>query len=219
MENIPSETSLVIAGSWNAAILTPNWVLKHGLACTGEERVQIFFAAGTGLVFEFPKYTLDAFSYIVRPDALIVTPPETTQSRVETVEEATAKMLEALRHTPVTGVGHNFEFRDSNPKVEASTIFTGARQDLADQMPTGWESAATNIVASFKRADGNVIVNITRLLDAGTIVVKFNFHHATSTIDQAIEILHGSSGCSRMWENFVMARDLMRKLYGDSNVE
>jgi hypothetical protein len=219
MEHVPSETSLVIAGSWNAAILTPNWVLKHGLARTGEERVQIFFPAGTGLIFEFPKYTLDAFSYVVRPDVLIVTPPETTQSRVETIEEAAAKMLEALRHTPVTGVGHNFEFRDSDPEVNASAIFTGARQDLADQMPTGWESAATNIVASFKRTDSNVIVNITRLLDAGTMVVKFNFHHAITTIDQAIEILNGGGGYSRMWDNFVMARDLIQKLYGDSDVE
>ncbi len=30
MDLISSETSLVVAGAWNAAILTPEWVQKHG---------------------------------------------------------------------------------------------------------------------------------------------------------------------------------------------
>jgi hypothetical protein len=34
MELIPSETSLVIAGAWNVAILNPTWVQKHGLEKT-----------------------------------------------------------------------------------------------------------------------------------------------------------------------------------------
>jgi hypothetical protein len=40
MELIPSETTLVVAGAWNMAILTPAWVQKHGLLKT-DERVQV----------------------------------------------------------------------------------------------------------------------------------------------------------------------------------
>jgi hypothetical protein len=35
MNIAPEETSLVIAGAWNAAILTPAWVIKYGLLKDG----------------------------------------------------------------------------------------------------------------------------------------------------------------------------------------
>ena len=143
MELVPAETALVIAGAWNAAILTPEWVLKNGLDREGEERVRVFFPAGPGAIFDFPRYSLDRFSYVVRPDALVIAPAATVQEDVQLVEDATAKMLEALRHTPVTGVGHNFEFREGEIDPAHASVFTHAREDLSDKFPAGWEPAAT----------------------------------------------------------------------------
>jgi hypothetical protein len=218
MELTPGETALVVAGAWNAAILTPEWVLKHGLDREGEARVRVFIPAGAGAIFEFPRYSLDRFSYVVRPDALAIAPLHTAEEDIQLVEDATAKMLEALRHTPVTGVGHNFEFRENELKPQHASVFTRAREDLCDKFPAGWDPAAVNIHSSFKHQETNVIVNISRILDAGTISVKFNFHHPIATIDQALDILRGHNGYSRMWENFTMAQLLMQEIYGVQDV-
>ena len=217
IQNIPNETALVIAGAWNVAILTPEWVLRNGLERDGEdaERVQVFIPTGAGVVFEFPRYTFGDFSYVVRPDALIVAPPEMEQGNFERCEDAVARMLYVLRHTPVTGVGHNFEFRDNEP--ERVAVFTAARQDLADEMPNPWEPAAVNITSSFKSRDGTLILNITRVFDAGVLVVKFNFHHVVTSTDQALNILRGQADYSRMWDNYETATKLIQKLYGGRN--
>jgi hypothetical protein len=217
MQIVPAETSLVIAGAWNVAILTPDWVLKHGLQKKGEERVQVFFPAGPGLVFEFPRYALEDFSFVVRPDALILSPPGLESSKLEIVEDAAANMLDVLKHTPVTGVGHNFEFRDENSSPQHLGVFTAARQDIADSIPSGWSPAASTLASSFTNEGGKVIVTINRIFDANTVILKFNFHHPVSSVPQALQILRGQDGYARMSQNLEMARQLIKSLYGDTN--
>ena len=109
MKLIHEETSLVLAGAWNPAILTPPWVLQHGLnrALDGTNRYQAFLPTGLGLVFESPRYVLEDLTYTVRPDSLIITPNSETPEDLNSVEDVTARMLEQLSHTPMGGVGHN----------------------------------------------------------------------------------------------------------------
>jgi hypothetical protein len=96
----PGETSLVIAGAWNPAILAPAWVLQFGLNRPGSnEPVQIAVSAGTGVLVDFPRFTLPEFAYVVRPDTLIVTPPNVTPESIARMEDAAAAMLESLPHT------------------------------------------------------------------------------------------------------------------------
>lgn len=217
MQVVPTETSLVIAGAWNVAILTPDWVLKYGLQKKGEERVQIFFPAGPGTVFEFPRYALEDFSFVVRPEALILSPPELAPPKLKIVEDAAARMLDVLKHTPVTGVGHNFQFRDEKPLPQHLAVFTAARQDIADKIPDGWTSAASTLATSFMNATGNVVVNIQRAFDAGIVTIKFNFHYPVSSVDQALEILRGEKGHACMSENLEMANQLITTLYGEKD--
>jgi hypothetical protein len=119
-----------------------------------------------------------------------------------------------LRHTPVTGIGHNFQFYDANPSAQYLEIFNAARQDLADRIAEGWLPAASTLTSSFTNASGRVIVNISRSFDANTVTGKFNFHHPVSSVDQALEILRGEHGYVRMTENLEMARELMDSIYG-----
>ena len=161
----PGKTALVIAGAWDPAILVPNWVLQFGLNRAGSnEPVQMAVAAAAGGFLEFPRYTLPEFAYIVRPDTLILSPPVTRPDTIARTEEAAALMLESLPHTPVNGLGHNFEFRDANPAPAALDVFTRASQDLADEVPEGWNSVGTMIASSFRYADGGTIANIQRQL-------------------------------------------------------
>jgi hypothetical protein len=216
MNLVSTETSLVVAGAWNPAILTPPWVLKHGLGRQlGEgEQIQVFMPAGSGLVYEFPRYVLPELTYMVRPDTLVLSPSESTEGSFAILENAAAAMLETLSHTPVTGIGHNFEFRETEPEADQLAVFTISRQDVTDAMPAGWDAAATSLTSSFRKQDGSVIANITRRFDAGTVSAKFNFHHPLTTTEAALQVLRGENNFSRMASNFQVARQLVADLYG-----
>jgi hypothetical protein len=217
MKFFHEETSLVLAGAWNPAILTPAWVLQHGLdkALDGTNRYQAFMPAGFGLIFEAPRYVLDDLTFSVRPDALIIVPKSESAEALTLTEDVAARMLGQLMHTPVAGVGHNFEFREQNPQAEQLEIFTQARQDLADVMPDGWEPTTASVVAAFVNAAGNVVVNVQRAFDGREIVIKVNFHHAVSSAEQAISVLTGADAYQRMASNMDVAKVLLAKIYGD----
>lgn len=216
MELIPTETSLVVAGSWNAAILTPAWFSQHALGRpAGEQaRVQVFFPVVPGALLEFPRYSIEALSYIVRPDAFIVAPSNITPEALHISEAAVARVLQVLSHTPITGVGHNFEFRDQAPSPEEAVIFTTSRQDVADRMPAGWTPTSALITSSFKNETETVQINVQRYWDSGTISVKFNFHHAVSNAEQAIAVLEGAGHYQRITQNLDLAKRLIKSLYG-----
>lgn len=211
----PGETSLVVAGAWNPAILVPAWVLRYGLLRPdGNEPVQIALPAGQGLIFDFPRYTLPEFTYIVRPDTLIINPASQTAAGLAQAEDAAAAMLGNLPHTPINGVGHNFEFRDSDPDPHTLQVFTQAAQDVADQAPAGWTPISRLIASSFRIGTGNTIANIQRQFDGTNTIVKFNFHYPVVDGVEALEVLRGQNGHPRMQQSFEIARDLVSNLYG-----
>lgn len=217
MKLVSTETSLVIAGAWNPAILTPQWVLQHGLnkSLDGGNLIQAFLPATQGVIFEFPRYVLEDLSFSVRPDLFILSPVESTPERIVALEDAAARMLEQLKHTPITGIGHNFEFREANPMPGNLDLFTASRQDLINNMPDCWEPASASLAASFKNNTDTVIVNIQRQFEADVLIVKFNFHHPISSADDALVVLRGENDYKRMNQNLIFAKQLMTELYGE----
>jgi hypothetical protein len=190
--------------------------MRHGLKrpqAEGEQ-VQVFMPTAALGAFELPRYVLSEFTYLVRPDALVINPGGTDLESYARAEDAAAAMLDVLPHTPMNGIGHNFEFRDTSPDPEKLDVFTKATQDVSDVIPSEWNSAQTMILSSFRNDKGTVIVNVQRQFDAGTVTVKFNFHHAITSIDQALKILRGEQE-QRMADNFTMAKKLVSDLYGE----
>jgi hypothetical protein len=216
MELIPAETSLVVAGAWNPAILTPPWILRHAFHKPPQDQtpVQVFLPATAGLIFEVPRYALEGVAYSVRPDALVFAPNSSDDDSLKKVETASANIVDVLSHTPITGVGHNFEFRDMEPVPAHGAIFSQSRQDLADAMPEGWQATTAAVVSSFKNANETVHVNIQRQWDAAVVSVKLNFHHPVASVEQARAVLVGD-GYNRMADNLALAKQIIDSLYGD----
>jgi hypothetical protein len=151
----------------------------------------------------------------VRPDSLIIAPKSETPEDLNSVEDAAARMLEELKHTPIGGVGHNFEFRELNPQPGQLDVFTRSRQDIADEMPEGWEPATTAFNSSFTNTVKTVLINVQHILTGNVIVVKINFHHAVSSVEQAISVLRGEQGYSRMTQHLDFSNTLLTSLFGD----
>jgi hypothetical protein len=98
MDLIPAETSLVVAGAWNIAILNPAWVQKYGLNKT-EERVQVTIPAAAGGVLDFPRFTIGSLQYLIRPDFLQVIPEQSTKYSIDQTELFVSNILTELPHT------------------------------------------------------------------------------------------------------------------------
>lgn len=215
MKLLAQETSLVIAGSWNPAILTPEWVLIHGLNKTLDGTNKITAAIPVGYLFQFPRFELEDLSFIARTDALVFFPTATEEGRLAILETVAKCTLEKLCHTPITGIGHNFEFQDDTPNPDLLGHFSLAQQHIVDVMPDGFSVASNEIKTSIKHATEDVIINISSSFDGGRLGVKFNFHYPVDSTTKALEILNSDAEFKSLYKNYLIAKDLTSQLYGE----
>jgi hypothetical protein len=214
MQAILQEASLVIAGAWNPAILTPPWVLQHAMQqpSANAPMVQAMFPAGLNGAFDFPRFSMPGFAYTARNDSVIFLPETLSEDAMNIVEAVAERILTQLSHTPIGGVGHNFEFQH-NPAQDAwLEPFTNSQTSLVDAVG-GLEVSRTTLATSFVSAQG-VSVNIQRYAAAGTIGIKFNFHHSVANAADARHVTIGA-GYERFWANYQTARRIIEQLYGE----
>lgn len=214
----PSETTLVIAGAWNPAILTPEWVIRNGLELPqdqGPVRVQAAVPAGMGLTLDFPRFTVDGVTFTARPDAFVLSPHADDEQSLGRIERVARNTLTQLTHTPIGGYGQNFEFRDDAPDADMLTVFTQADMSLSRHAPEAWQSERSVLHTTYR--DGDLLINITRQYSASTnqLTFKFNFHHAAASAAACAAMLSGEQGTRSMYQNYQLATQLVHDLFGD----
>ena len=214
MQAILQETSLVIAGAWNPAILTPPWVLQHAMQQPNANApmVQAMFPAGLNGAFDFPRFSMPGFTYTARNDSVIFLPETFTEAAMNIVEAVAERIVTQLSHTPIGGIGHNFEFRHDPAQDAWLEPFTNSQTSLMDAAG-GLEVSRTTLATSFVNAQG-VGVNVQRYTAAGNIGIKFNFHHSVANAADARRVMIGE-GYDRFWTNYQTARGIIQQLYGD----
>ena len=219
MKLIPDETSLVVAGAWNSAIVTPEWIQRFGLKKEPDQAspFQAVIPVGAGMFFEFPRFNFDGMSVMVRPDAMLLTPSDLSEAKMDEIETVAANVVAELKHTPIGGIGHNFGFSDENPDIDFLTAFTDSQAALVGAAPDGWNVSATLLSTTMTFEETQV--NIQRVVNGGRLSIKFNFHHTVADGPKALQVLKGEGGYKRVAENFRVARDIIKKMYGDIDEE
>lgn len=216
MNLVASETSLVVAGAWNGAILTPEWMLRYGLGQTREEAqgvvVQASLPAGPFGALEPPRFTLPGFTYAARPDALVLMPAAVDEPSLELLARCAAGVVSTLQHTPMAGIGHNLEFASNDSSTPRPDSFALSQNDLVDCIPQDWEAFRTVLASQFN-VDG-IQVNVQRFVDPGRVGVKFNFHHPISDATAALKVLK-AEGYRSFWQNYQIACEIVEKLFGE----
>src|ERR1041384_1472480 len=110
--------SLVLVGAWDIAILTPDWLTKH-LGASGS--VQIEFPISNPLM---PlRYTLNGVHMVVSRERVVLAPSADDPEILRRMESFSKSILTVLTHTPVSGIGINFEFCEEVPSSELKRIF------------------------------------------------------------------------------------------------
>jgi hypothetical protein len=175
-----SDWTIVIVGSWNVAILNPDWVAQEVFE-QNQISVEVLFGpgqAGFKLCSEFVQL-------IPSPDRIILS--ATSADGIENAERAATRLLERLPVTPVTSIGVNFGFLEPEPGSDLLSLF-----DLKDKGPIsdgGWAIQETSILRALKLDDRTLNLRLTH----GNHGVSFhlNFHWNVRSTAEAKTTIEG----------------------------
>lgn len=177
--------SLIIAGSWNPAILNDaRWfartILDHRPGEQFNVNLEMQVAAQA-----INKLTFLGVSFIASPSVLMFFINPSDPEAGKAAMRASRKILEVLTHTPVTGIGFNFQFRSENPTAEFLGKFPIA-SDLDDVLP---EHEIVSKSWQNKIAFGNQIVTADCLNEGGAGIISLNMHNEVQSAASALNVL------------------------------
>jgi hypothetical protein len=166
--------NIVLAGLWNRAIFTPEWVGRL-LFKQPEVETLISIMPHMPIVYRNRLVAME-----VAPARLAFRPRALTDESLRASEEMAYKVLDTLRDTPLIGVGINFGFSESEPRRDLVALFQIG--DSSSLTADGWETEERRLVRRLQK--GCDILNLTLALGGGNLDAEFNFH--TETTDNAV---------------------------------
>jgi len=191
MRLIDGSATLVIAGFWNAGVLTPAWVAKFGLELEGQVAVTVTAPMPAGTAVNAPaSFKLPGLAYAVGSGSLMLSPTEPGLEGLAIVQSAAVRILGALPHTPVLALGFNVSFQADDPQPLLG-VFGAAQGGAIDAAPEGWVSAA-NLIRTTLSKDGDDL-NVEQIYEDGGVRVQFNFHQTITSAAAAVEVLNRRS--------------------------
>jgi len=118
MKPVVSDWTTVVVGNWNLAILNPTWIAGEVL-----EVAEVEVEALIGPSIPDFRYSSGALKILPRPDRIVVSPGSSDDAALERCQAIVLKLLELLPRTPISSVGINFGYIETEPSQELGSIF------------------------------------------------------------------------------------------------
>ena len=189
MKPIVTEWTIVTVGSWNLAILSPDWFARKVF---GTNQIEV------ELVLEnlSPRLRFLHQSVIVIPrtDRVIFGVREATDRALQLAEQAADRLLSELPVTPISAIGINFGFSIEDPSTDLATVFRFTDlQHFADQeLVIDEASIARRMVHDLRT------FNFTMILGQdGQVTFKTNYHSQVEGADAARAAIHDKTAAYR----------------------
>ncbi len=176
--------NLVVAGTWNVAIFSPQWSGKRFRELDGTETIQVEYATDHGGTRV--RYSSEDLILTPLPDRLVVGFKELEDHILTKAEKLVLRILDDLPHTPVSGLGINFSFTEEDPGDELVEIFrSGDREKLAEMR---YPILSTGLSHTLKCEPGVLNISLSFDQDQGNVSARLNFHHELSSAQEAPRI-------------------------------
>lgn len=201
MKFVRPDWTMVINGSWNVGIFTPPWV-----AANAYQLDQIGMEMELGTNSPVLRYNGALTQLIVRTDRLLAGARAESAEAVADMTNVLGRVLDTLSHTPVTGVGINFGFREEAPENDLTMNFTIADNDQLIDL--GGVTRRTAIVRNLT-LDGGLLRLKEELEEDGNVHFHLNFHFDVSSAAEAADVLRNNAEAKRL-----RALELMNTVYG-----
>jgi hypothetical protein len=186
MQPTMEKTTLVLAGAFNPAILTPAWVAKNALDQPEMGDFPVAVMAPISSIAQLPRFTFAGLSFSPSFQSLTFYLQGLDAAGSKKVCDVAARILQLLPHTPVTGLGFNFGFSENNPSEQllrllpASFPFSDSLGDEAEVVARVWGNRAT-----WKQA----LVSVQCIIQGAQIDFDLNFHYGVQSASGAEAVL------------------------------
>lgn len=164
--------SVVIAGKWNPAILTPSWLVAN--LFDDNPQMQVEFS----LNFDIPS-RFKVKNIIIAPaiDRVILLSADNSDESLALLETVAIKLCNTLSHTPLVAVGINFGFIEKVNKAALLPLMNFSDTNAITE--DGWAISNQSIKRSLSK-DGFLINLTISLDDYSDFHFDFNFHYKTA---------------------------------------
>lgn len=199
MKTIPDWWTIVAVGSWNLAIFSLDWLGKNLFK---KEDVTIEFA----LAPKFPA-RLSANKVRITPsaDSILFAPTDLSDKHLISTEQVACNLLTLLPHTPITAIGINFGFVETEAEPDLIERFTDNDGDLFADAGFTINNSTRIKQLEFE----NQIINFYSILEPPKISFRINFHTNVTTTQKAKGAIE-----NRVLKNREIALELLNKIYG-----
>jgi len=183
MQPVGDGHSFVISGHWNTRIFTPGWV-RQNLCEDPQSEVTLAISiddptAPQRLSFE----GIHLFPHQARLD---FKPEEPTLEVMIKCQRIARRALTLLSHTPVTGFGINFSFKETQEPERVTNRFIHRDAESIDS--NMYQLTSTVIQRSF-RIQQDAKLNLSVSYDANEVRLDFNYHTDAGNAVAAAEAL------------------------------
>jgi hypothetical protein len=169
--------NVVLAGFWNRAIFTPEWV-NELLFHEPEVETLLSIMPYLPIIYRNRQVAVE-----VSGAHLVFRPRRLDDPSLRLAETMAHAVLDKLRDTPLLAVGVNFAFIEENPDPNLVRLFNFG--DNPRVVEAGWDLQERKIVR--KMAHEGDTLNLSLAFDGRAVTTEFNYHTDTTSNETARE--------------------------------
>jgi hypothetical protein len=169
--------NIVLAGLWNRAIFTPEWV-NQLLFHEPEVETLLSIMPYLPIIYRNRQVAIE-----VSGARLVFRPRRLDDTSLRQAESMAHAVLDKLRDTPLLAVGLNFAFVEDNPTQTLVRLFNFG--DNPQVVEAGWDLQERRIVR--KIVQGGDTLNLALIFDGREVTIEFNYHTEATSNETARE--------------------------------
>lgn len=171
--------TIVVVGTWNRDIFTPDWVKENILNGKG---FSVFFPLESSFSL---KFDVDKkFSFLINGSRLEFYLLDDSESTVNELLDALRNILRCLVHTPIKSFGINFVYEENGKGNYLSSI--DDTEKLKEAIGCGIDSS--ELKRSFLLNDSSTLnFSITQKGECATF--NFNYHYNVTMVNDMLSII------------------------------
>ena len=174
-----ADSSVVVLGHWNRAILTPQGIARRLFGLDEKTPVEVRVAIDAPAP---PQVVYEGTTVVVDSDKLVAQPEKGGFDGLDKAMEVARRAMEDLPVTPMRAAGINVKFRceELNEPLEAILRNPAWDDPLSDKR---YEILGREALRVLRWREGQINLSIKDNKD-GTVQIQFNFHRGSTSREE-----------------------------------